>query len=148
MRIEDQITGWTFKGVEDRLIEAMRMWWHVEGAGWPFASDGPWHLIRDDRTWDWDNDKWADAPLPKLPLSQEQVRRRDEATAWLRHAPERDRRLVVLGVTALAAGRKRVPFRALLRPMGKRTGAEGLRKRYSRAVTCICNALNGAEMRA
>lgn len=139
---------WSFADVEGRLVEAMRMWWHVEGAGWSFASDGPWHLIRDDRTWDWDNDKWADAPMPKLPLSHEQVRRRDEATAWLRHAPERDRRLVVLGVRALAAGRKRVPFRALLRPMGQRTGAEGLRKRYSRAVTCICNALNGAEMRA
>ena len=148
MRIEDQIQGWTFKGVEERLVEAIRYWWHVEGAGWPFASDGPWHLIAADKTWDWDADKWADAPIPKLPLSREQMKRRDEATAWLRHAPERDRKLVVLAVTALAAGRKVVPWRALLRPMAMTRGADGLRMRYGRAMTAICNALNGAEMRA
>lgn len=139
---------WAFADVEERLVEAMRLWWHVEGAGWPFASDGPWHLIGEDRTWDWDLDRRPDVRVPKLPLSREQMRRRDEATAWLRHAPDRDRRLVVLGVTALAAGRKRVPFRALLRPMGLRTGAEGLRKRYSRAINAICQVLNAAEMRA
>lgn len=139
---------WAFADVEERLVEAMRLWWHVEGAGWPFASDGPWHLIATDKTWDWDLDRRPDVRVPKLPLTREQMMRRDEATGWLRHAPDRDRRLVVLGVTALAAGRKRVPFRALLRPMGLRTGADGLRKRYSRAISAICERLNGAELRA
>lgn len=146
--VAEGLVFWTFDDVEARLVEAMRLWWHVEGAGWPFASDGPWHLIAQDKTWDWDRDSWADAPIPKLPLSREQMRRRDEATAWLRHAPDRDRRLVVMAVTALAAGRKTVPWRALLKPMGLTLGAHGLRKRYSRAVTCICETLNGAEMRA
>jgi hypothetical protein len=139
---------WSFADVEARLVEAMRFWWHVEGAGWPFASDGPWHLIAADKTWDWDMDRRPDVRVPKLPLSRAQMERRDEATGWLRHAPERDRKLVVLAVTALAAGRKVVPWRALLRPMGLSLGAHGLRKRYSRAVTCICEALNTAETRA
>lgn len=139
---------YSFALVEDRLVEAMRLWWHVSGGWWPFASDGPWHLIATDDSWDWDSDRWADAPMPKLPLSREQMRRRDEATAWLRHAPERDRRLVVLAVTALAAGRKRVPWRSLLRPMRMRRGADGLRMRYGRAVNAICVALNTAEIRA
>lgn len=139
---------WTFDEVEGRLVEALRLWWHVSGGWWPFASDGPWHLVAVDKSWDWDSDRWADAPLPKLPLSREQIQRRDEASAWLTHAPERDRRLIVLAVTALAAGRKRVPWRKLLRPMGMRRGADGLRMRYGRAVTVICEALNAAEMRA
>ena len=139
---------WTFADVEERLIEAMRFWWHVDGGGWPFAADGPWHLIAADKSWDWDKDRWADALPPKLPLSIEQMKRRDEATAWLLHAPAQDRRLVLLAVRALAAGRKRVPWRQLLKPMGLKLGADGLRMRYGRAVTCICNALNTAEMRA
>lgn len=148
MRIEDQIEGWTFKLVEERLVEAMLFWRHVQGGRWPFAGDGPWHLIALDKSWDWDMDRWSDALPPKLPLSSEQMRRRDEATAWLRHAPERDRRLVVLAITALAAGRKVVPWRGLLRPMGMKRGADGLRMRYGRAVTCICKALEAAETRA
>ena len=146
--MENGATFWSFALVEERLVEALRFWWHVEGAGWPFASDGPWHLIARDDSWDWDNDKWADALPPKMPLSVDQVRRRDEATAWLRHAPDRDRRLVVLAVTALAAGRKRVPWRALLKPMGMKRGADGLRMRYGRAVNAICVTLNAAEIRA
>jgi hypothetical protein len=37
---------WTFDAVEERLIEAMRLWWRSPGGGrWPFASDAPWHLM-------------------------------------------------------------------------------------------------------
>lgn len=136
---------WAFADVEARLVEAMQFQWRTESGSWGFASDGPWHLIVRD-WWDWAAHE--DKPVPRIPLSREQLARMEEASAWLVHAPERDRKLVVLAVTALAAGRKAIPWRALLRPMGLSLGAHGLRKRYSRAVTCICEALNAAEIRA
>lgn len=136
---------WDFDRLEARLVEAMQFQWRTEGGTWGFASDGPWHLIVRD-WWDWAAHE--DKPVPRIPLSREQLRRMEEASGWLAYAPERDRKLVVLAITSLAAGRKVVPFRALLRPMGLRTGADGLRKRYSRAINAICQVLNAAEMRA
>ncbi|MEZ7273892.1 hypothetical protein NYF14_10525 [Sphingobium sp. 10 DY56-G10] len=138
-------TYWSFADVEARLVEAMQFQWRTERGAWAFASDGPWHLIVRD-WWDWAAHE--DRPVPRIPLSREQMARMEEASAWLGHAPERDRKLVVLAITALAAGRKSVPWRALLKPMGLKLGAHGLRKRYARAVTCICETLNGAELRA
>ena len=145
MRIEDQIKGWTFAQVEERLVEAMEFARRIEPRRWAFASDGPWHLIVRD-WWDWAAHE--EKPVPRVPLSREQLARMEEAQGWLVHAPERDRKLVVLAVTALAAGRKVVPWRALLRPMGLQRGADGLRKRYGRAISAICERLEAAEMRA
>jgi hypothetical protein len=136
---------WSFAEVEARLVEALQFQWRLEGGRWSFASDGPWHLIVRD-WWDWAAHE--DKPVPRIPLSREQMARMEEASAWLAHAPERDRKLVVLAIMALAAGRKVVPYRALLKPMGLTMGADGLRKRYGRAITCICNALNAAGIRA
>ena len=136
---------WDFQAVEAPLVEAMQFQWRTEGGTWGFASDGPWHLIVRD-WWDWAAHE--DKPVPRIPLSREQLKRMEEASAWLAYAPERDRKLVVLAVTALAAGRKVVPWRALLKPMQMTRGADGLRMRYGRAVTCICNTLNAAETRA
>ena len=140
---------WSWVAVQDRLVEAAAIQRRMNSGGWPFASDGPWHLIvADRRVWDWEKDGWEDLPVPKVPPSREQIARSEEATRWLAFAPEGDRKLIVLAVTALASGRAVIPFRALLRPMGVKMGADGLRKRYSRAITAICKALNGAEMRA
>lgn len=136
---------WTFADVEARLVEAMQFQWRTESGTWGFASDGPWHLIVRD-WWDWAAHE--DRPVPRIPLSRAQLARMEEASAWLALAPERDRKLVVLAVTALAAGRKVVPWRALLKPLGVVRGADGLRMRYGRAVTCICHALNAAQIRA
>jgi hypothetical protein len=37
---------WTFDAVQERLIEAMRLWWRSPGRRrWPFAGDAPWHLM-------------------------------------------------------------------------------------------------------
>lgn len=138
---------WTFDGVEARLVEAMEFQHRLpRGGGWPFASDGPWHLIVKD-WWDWGAHE--DKPVPRVPLSREQLARMEEALAWVLFVPsDDDRRLIAMAVRNLAAGRKTVPWTKLLKPMGVKHGAHGLRKRYSRAITCICNALNGAEMRA
>ena len=48
-RGEDQGLGGivTFDQVEEALIEAVRLWWQSPGGGAsPYASDGPWDLIR------------------------------------------------------------------------------------------------------
>lgn len=138
---------WTFDGVQARLVEAMEFQQRLpRGGGWPFASDGPWHLIVKD-WWDWSAHE--DKPVPRVPLSREQLARMEEALAWVLFVPsDDDRRLIAMAVRNLAAGRKTVPWTKLLKPMGVRHGAHGLRKRYSRAITCICNALNAAEIRA
>lgn len=136
---------WSFADVEARLVEAMQFQWRTERGIWGFASDGPWHLIVRD-WWDWAAHE--DKPVPRIPLSREQIARMDEASAWLTLAPERDRKLVVLGVTALAAGRKVVPFRALRRLLNVKPGEDALRKRYGAALRCICERLNAAEIRA
>ena len=152
-----KLVGWTFDMVEARLVEAMGFARQMEGGRWAFASDGPWHLIVKD-WWDWAAHE--ERPAPRVRLSVEQIARMEEAQGWLRFAPERDRKLVLLAVTALAAGRSSIPWRALIKPMGlaevarkassegRGLGSHGLRKRYGRAVTCICGALNGAEIRA
>ncbi|KEZ00602.1 hypothetical protein AI27_17930 [Sphingomonas sp. BHC-A] len=138
---------WKFDDVEARLVEAMEFQRRLPGGGgWPFASDGPWHLIVKD-WWDWSAHE--ERPLPTVPLTNAQIARMNEALGWVLLVPSsEDRRLIAMAVRNLATGRKSVPWTKLLKPMGVKHGAHGLRKRYSRAITCICNALNGAEMRA
>ncbi len=136
---------WSFALVEERLVEAMQLQWRTERGTWGFASDGPWHLIVRD-WWDWAAHE--EKPVPRIPLSRDQIARMEQASAWLVLAPERDRKLVVLAVTALAAGRKVVPWRALRRMMRVKPGEDALRRRYGSALRVICQALNAAEMRA
>lgn len=140
---------WSFVDVKDRLIEAAEIQRRMDSGRWPFASDGPWHLIVEDkRAWDWDADGWEQLPVPKLRPSRDQIARSEEATGWLRFVRETDRRLVVMAVTALACGQGRVPWARLVRPMGETRGPDALRMRFNRAITAICNGLNAAEMRA
>jgi hypothetical protein len=136
---------WSFDDVERRLVEALQFQWRTESGAWGFASDGPWHLIVRD-WWDWAAHE--ERPVPRIPLSRDQLARMDEASGWLAYAPEPNRKLVVLAVTALAAGRKVVPWRALRRLLRVKPGEDALRKRYAVSITAICKRLNGAEMRA
>ena len=136
---------WTFADVEARLVEAMQFQWRTESGTWGFASDGPWHLIVRD-WWDWAAHE--DKPVPRIPLSCEQLARMEEASGWLALAPEQHRKLVVLAVTALAAGRKVVPWRALRGLLRVKPGEDALRKRYAVSITAICKRLNAAELRA
>lgn len=135
---------WTFETVQERLVAAMRLWKRSPGGGsWPFASDGPWHLVTIE-LYGPDVDK--DAPLRPLPLTRAEVEERDQISEWLRHAPDRDRRLVILAVSQLASGRARIDWMGLRGPMGVKIGADGLRWRYNQAITAICCALNGVPM--
>lgn len=157
---------WTFDAVEDRLIEAMRFAWRDEPGNWPFASDGPWHLIRSNEYfWDYTTQtgrlrREDEPPPPRVPLSREERARMAQAVDWLAMLddpavhPVRarvaggacDARLVVLATRKLAAQRGEGPngerkrairWSQLLRPMGLTRGAGMLSKRYSRAVAAI-----------
>src|SRR4051794_25298419 len=44
--VDGRIAFWTFEAVQERLVEAMRLWWRSPGGGrWPFAGDAPWQLM-------------------------------------------------------------------------------------------------------
>ena len=83
---------YSFSDVEDGLVEAARLWRRSPGGGrWPFASDGPWHLMtRATRAgstidaWRVEIDEIALKPEPAtLPLTRAQIAARDAASAWL-----------------------------------------------------------------
>lgn len=146
---------WTFDAVEERLIEAMRLWWRSPGGGrWPFAGDGPWNLMtRETRAqagamammelWKIEQEerRLGGGERPP-PLTRADMARRDEASEWLAFVPSADRELVVHALVQLAAGAKAVPWTKLKHRLGIRFGVHGLRKRYSRAITKVAQALN------
>lgn len=137
----------TFDMVQDQLVQAMEYQGRLpRDGGWPFASDGPWHLIVKD-WWDWG--AHDERPMPRVPLTDAQIALMWATFEWLSHIPSPDdRRLVGMALRNLAAGRKTVPWTKLLKPMGVKRGADALRKRYSKAISVICEALNAAETRA
>lgn len=145
---------WTFAAVRDALVETVVLWRRSPGDGvWPFASDGPWHLmVREIAKGDYDarggDGTSSDVTLRPLPLTREEVAVRDRRSAWLLHIPAADdRRLVIAVCGALASGYTRPPWAKLKRRFGIRLGQGGLERRYSKAITAICECLNGAEIR-
>jgi hypothetical protein len=155
---ETGLTWWSFADVEERLIEAAELWMRtpydggLPGMGGPFATDAPWHLLtRAARAgskmdaWRLEQDdlarKEAAPERRALGLDRAEVGRRDEATAWLLLVPEDDRRIVCLAVVQQARSGKRVDWGRMLREMGLARGKEGLRKRYSRAITALAQLL-------
>lgn len=138
----------SFADVQERLVEAVLMLWRLPDRekGWHrhTAKDGPWDQI----VAEWGD--YADGEArPRMPgLTVDEVREMEEALAWLAHVPARDRRLVGLAIVQLARGAREVSWRALLKPMGLKLGTDGLRMRYGRAITAICNATNGGNPRA
>lgn len=132
---------WTYDLVQERLVDAMRLWWRSPGGGrWPFAGDAPWWMIRAE----WADYPDPDAPPRPLPLSRAQIAERDEASEWLRMVPDRDRKLVVLALVQLASGHKRVRWSRVREQISVDISRRGLGQRYSRALAGIARALNGA----
>lgn len=131
--------------VEAALVDAWRLWRRSPGGGrWPFASDGPWHLItREGRAGDWDaRGVDGEAPPPReTGLSIDEVARRGRVSGWLALVPEADRRLVTAVVEQLGRGATRpdwMALRAVFRNrQGAAYGAEGLRMRYRRALKAM-----------
>lgn len=129
----------SYDDVQQRLVDAQLALWRIEGGRWPFAGDGPWHLVARD-LYGPDVDK--DVPIRPMPLSRAEVAATEEALAWIATVGERDRRLVVLAVRELAKGRKRVPWVDLLTKMGMARGAGGLARRYERAMSALTMRVN------
>lgn len=131
-----------FAAVERGLVAVMELWRRTpgQGRGSPFASDGPWELA-DRELYGPDVD--SDVPLRPAPLTRAEVAERDRVSAWIELAPERDRRLVSLAIVQMSRrGYKSPGFRELLPQMGLALGADGLRKRYNRAIYKIARELN------
>lgn len=145
---------WSFKEVEQRLIEAMHLWRRSPGEGrWPFASDAPWHLLtrevragsRDEAWRNEIDDVRANPQTRSLPLTRAEVAMRDQASDWLKLVEEADRRVVVLAILDQANGR-RVSWLHMLPKVGLRLGADGLRRRYSKAIERITKSLNAQRV--
>lgn len=159
---------WTYDLVEGRMVEAMRFAWRDEPGSWPFASDGPWHLMSRERSlgdYDARGGDMEQATLRPLPLARAERGRMEQAVEWLRivqadeAAPRRggkapvllkggNARLVVLVTRKLAAKRAssddrgQIRWAQLLRPLGLAKGAGMLSKRYSKSIAAIAAELN------
>jgi hypothetical protein len=153
---------WSFSLVEEKLVEAMQLWRRSPGGGsWPFASDGPWHLVQPDDTGaaraeillnaEREGKPAVEAPK-RMPLTRDEVKERDEVSEWMRFAPERDRKLVAVVTDFYARGYKQIKWKkvrdVLIRSGEPSISARGLGMRYSRAITAIAKRLNSPEMLA
>jgi hypothetical protein len=133
--------------VQERMVEALRCWWrapdrerswHHVKANWPEIRRSGLFKIEGGEI-DWPEEK----PMPRqLPLSRAEVAAMMEAADWMWHVPERDRRLVAMALTYLASGWAQPQWRRIKQRLGIPFGQDGLRMRYSRALTAICKALN------
>lgn len=153
-RVADQASEagsfWTFDAVVERLVETMDLWRRSPGGGrWPFAGDGPWHLVSampspvELAEFELGRAQMAHDERPRsLPLSRSEVGLRDEVTEWLSWVPEDKRRVVVLAVIDLARGFASPRWSAMLPKLGLTIGAGGVEYRYSQGIQFIANVLN------
>jgi hypothetical protein len=145
------LTFWSFDAVEERMVEAMELWrrapdrergWLHVKAFWPqIRRSGVFQIVAGEL------DHPEEKPeLKPLPLTRAEVAAMMEASDWLLHVPERDRRLVTIALFYQAQG-KQPQWAKIKRRLGIPFGADGLRMRYSRAITQICKSLNGGKAR-
>nr|WP_197976352.1 hypothetical protein [Sphingomonas sp. CFBP 13720] len=140
-----------FDDVEDRLVEALRTcqryadrergWQRIRSA-WPEIS-------RDVFAGDYDarggEGTSSDVALRSAAMTRQDVAEMEEAFGWLDAIDPADRKLIGLAIGQLARGRREVPWVKLLPAMDLERGSEGLRMRYGRAITSICNRVNGGN---
>lgn len=142
----------SFHDVEERLVEAMCCWrrapdrergWLQVRSYWPEVRRSEFiRVVAGEIDW-----PTVEKDLRPLPLTRAEVATMMEASDWLQHVPERDRRLVALAAAQLASGKPQVSWKRLKRQLGVEFGADGLRMRYSRAITAIAQSLNGGKPR-
>lgn len=148
-RVEDEAGFWDYEAVRLRLVDAIEAWWRTPAPDARFKIGGRISSIWSNYVPEpalIDRVKDEDAPnddLRPLPLSRGDMARRDEASEWILFIPERDRRIVCEGLAYLAKGHKQVPWLKLWKRLGRgKPGPDGLRKRFDRAITDVCHALN------
>ena len=141
----------SFDDVQDRLVEAMlTCWrypdrergWQTLRCAWPEISRDVWAGDYDARGGDGTS---ADVALRPASQTREDIAEMEEAFGWLDAIAPDDRKLIGLAIRELARGRREVSWIDMLARLGLKRGAEGLRKRYGRAITSICNARNGGK---
>ncbi|WP_156361375.1 DUF6362 family protein [Sphingomonas sp. Leaf67] len=136
----------SFAEVEARLVEAVRVSWRLPDreAGWQRVRSAWPEIMREASAGDYDarggDLSSSDVKLRTVAATRGEVVEMEQAFGWLAAVADDDRRLVALAIGCLARGDKQVPWLRLRKPMGVTRGAEGLRKRYARAVgrACVC----------
>lgn len=133
---------WAYEAVEERLVEMVDLWRRSPGGGSAgYATDGPWRQML--REW-WDHGAHDERPAPRLPLTRDEVGRRDEASSWVeRWVPVRDVPLLWLALCAKARGAQ-PGWKRIGSDLGLALSRQALALRYERAVGAICRALNAA----
>ncbi len=141
----------SFAEVEERLVQALLVCWRQPDRerGW-LRLRAHWpDVTRELSAGDYDargaEHSSSDVALRPASLTRAEVGEMEEAFGWLAAVEGDDRRVIGLAIAALARGEARVPWLKLLKPMGLKRGAEGLRKRYSRAMNRVTVAANSAE---
>lgn len=144
----DAVEWWTYDLVREALIEAMALWHRSPGDGrWPFATDGPWHLMSRDLQADYDArggfDSSSAVELRPLPLSRAEVDWRDRVSHWILLVPDpSDRRLLSVCLDFHARGYQRLPWARIMRRLRLFRGKDGVRRRYRAALGAIASSLN------
>lgn len=137
---------WTYEMVETRLVEALLCARRVSDreAGWLRLRAWWPDVVR--ATWlgDYGGDGVDGASAVRvrpLPLTREQIAQMRETEGWLgRYLDEDARRLVLLALGFLAAGR-RIGWLRIGRATRVRVSAEALRRRYIEALARIACGL-------
>ena len=138
----------TFDAVQERLVEAMiTCWRHPDRErGWQRVRSTWPEILREIHAGDYDarggDGTSSDVALRPASQTRAEVAEMEEAFGWTAVLSGEDRKLVGLVISVLARGRREVSWRALLKPMGRTRGADGLRARYGRALNAICTAEN------
>lgn len=137
----------SFDDVQDRLVEAMLTCWRYPDRerGWQTLRCA-WPEISPELEAG-DYDACADVEVALRPASQtrEEIAEMEEAFGWLDAVAPDDRKLIGLAICELARGKREVSWSRLKSAMGIERGSDGLRMRYGRAITSICNARNGGN---
>ena len=134
----------TYIELEDRLVEALRICWRDtdRARGWQHVKSAWPEIMREAALGDYVEPAVAIRPAA---LTRQDVTEMEEAFGWLDAVAPADRKLIGLAINQLARGKREISWIAILPAMGLPRGAEGLRMRYGRAMTAICNAVNGGN---
>lgn len=141
----------TFQTVEERMKEAVDHWgrmpdressWQHVKAAWPDILRHGWRVNTDG-----EHDEREAVQEPKRPaLARYQIEAMVEASEWLRFAQERDRRLVAVVLAAKVRQGRRLKWEAIWVRLGRGApGPDGLRMRYTRAISDIAKQLNARK---
>lgn len=151
-RVETEASGtgrfMTFAETEGRMVEAMQTWWRTPDRerGWQHVKALWPDILRfpDRYVVGGEHDERPVVTLPRRPApTRDQIAEMIEASEWMVHVEDRDRRLVAVVLTLKAKGVKRVLWTRIWDRLGRGApGPDGLRMRYSRAITDIAKRLS------